>query len=370
MRLNSSCVAIPCDCIFPPMSRLHFQVSIPGFTGFTADAVLGNTIFEVKARPRNVREMRASLLQLAGFVASSVGNRAVLILVEPLLSAERIQSEWTSAASVIRAEVLDHMALVIYGKDSGTTIGGRLTAAEQEHLPAIVNDSHPSTPRARGRTASSFLDILRVLLVHWVRGSGPLTTKQICEDAGFSYPTTSAALGRLRGRLKRYSDRRVELNDFPRDAWFKLVAQSEAVRSSRYYMDTSGKPRSPEKLLERLCALGRSDIAVGGALGARHYVPGLDIIGTPRIDLIVHKGHSNAANGFLRKLDPGLKPAEAGKPPTVVVHSLERPVSFFEQGENGMIWADEIECLLDLQDARLEPQAREFLERITTRAMS
>jgi hypothetical protein len=58
------------------------------------------------------------------------------------------------------------------------------------------------------------------------------------------------------------------------------------------------RPRSPEVLLQRLSELNRSDIAVGGVLGARHYFPGLDLVGTPRLDLVVH---STGIGGGSRK---------------------------------------------------------------------
>jgi hypothetical protein len=40
-------------------------------------------------------------------------------------------------------------------------------------------------------------------------------------------------------------------------------------------------------------------------------------------------------------------------------------VTFFQKSDDGMVWADEVECLLDLHEARLESQALEFLELLT-----
>jgi hypothetical protein len=44
-----------------------------------------------------------------------------------------------------------------------------------------------------------------------------------------------------------------------------------------------------------------------------------------------------------------------------VIHALRRAESLFQPGEDGLPWADPVECLLDLHEARLESQALEFL---------
>jgi hypothetical protein len=215
------------------------------------------------------------------------------------------------------------------------------------------------------RPSEAFLDILRLLLVHWFRQTGPLTSKDLCAQSGFSYPTVAIALEKLEPCMMRHSDRRIELRSFPRDAWFKLVAQAEKVRSSQGYADRSGRPRPPEVLLDRLRELARDDIGVAGVLGARHYLPGLDLMGTPRLDLVVHSKRMRAPNDFLRRLDPALKPVERGESPQLVVHTLYRPETLFTHTDKGDIWADEVECLLDLHEMRLESQALEFVERLT-----
>ena len=147
-----------------------------------------------------------------------------------------------------------------------------------------------------------------------------------------------------------------------------LVAQAGKVRASIGYADRSGRPRSPESLLNRLRDLGRDDIAVGGVLGARLYLPGLDIIGTPRLDLVLHRNTSNEMTDplvWIRRLDPALKPAERGEPCQVVVHTLLRPESFFSELQDRLHYADEVECLLDLHESRMEQQALEFLDSLS-----
>jgi hypothetical protein len=45
-----------------------------------------------------------------------------------------------------------------------------------------------------------------------------------------------------------------------------------------------------------------------------------------------------------------------------VVHVLRGQSDFFQPRKAGLAWADPVECLLDLHESRLEPQAEEFLE--------
>ena len=111
--------------------------------------------------------------------------------------------------------------------------------------------------------------------------------------------------------------------------------------------------------------LHRDDVAVGGVLGARHYLPKLDLIGTPRLDLTINVFNRHESETLIRSLDAGLVPAERGEMPHVVVHTVNRQASLFERDNRGSIWADQVECLLDLHEARLEAQALEMLDALT-----
>lgn len=289
----------------------------------------------------------------------------VLVLDEPRIGDDRLREEWHGIEVLFRPEIMERITLVIRREDAPDHVLGPLSDVERNCIGPVSERARQRVLRPMRRPSEAFFDILRVLLVHWFRKSGPLTSKELAEETGFSYPTIANALERLESRLNRHSDRRIELSTFPQDAWFKLVAQADKARASQGFTDPSGRPRSPEVLLERLRDLGREDIAVAGVPGARHYLPGLDLIGTPRLDLVVHARRMSGPPDFLRRLDPALKPAVRGEPCQVVVHTLFRPESFFSRPEDGIRWADEVECLLDLHEMRLESQALEFVERLT-----
>lgn len=335
--------------------------------GFRADAVLGDSVFEALIEPRDVRRLRDSVINLAHFVSRNPQRRGILILDSPRITEARLRDEWSVMNSILRPDVLPRLALVIGRESAMPPLIGQLSSPERESIQAVIEHARlPNHPKPT-RPAEAFFDILRVLAVHWIRESGPITSKELSEQTGFTYPTISAALVRLKPHLRRHSDRRVELESFPRDAWLKLIAQSEKVRSTHAYADRSGRPRSPETLLNRLREQERNDVAIGGVLGARHYVPGLDLVGTPRLDLVLCSNRMDNVDDLVRRLDPALKPAERGEPARIVVHTLYRPVSFFDKDGKGDSYADEVECLLDLHDARLEQQAIEFLEKLSPR---
>jgi hypothetical protein len=152
------------------------------------------------------------------------------------------------------------------------------------------------------------------------------------------------------------------LRVFPRDEWARLVALADEVRGTVRFVDQSGQRRAPESLLRRLQQLQRDDIAVGGVWGAKHYHAALDLVGNPRLDVSIHSPNKAANLDFVAQLDPALaRAARRAQAPSLVVHVVRRAASLFERDGSGGLWADPVECLLDLHEARLEDQALEFL---------
>jgi hypothetical protein len=347
------------------VSELEFEPELGTRLGFRADALIGHSVFGVLAELRDFRHFRSTLLGLAKILLVDSRFHGILVLDEPRISDDRLREEWLGIEPLFHPEVLGRFTLVIRREDNPNVVLGTLTDIEKNCIEPVSEHARQRAFRPVRRPSEAFFDILRVLLVHWFRKSGPLTSKEIAEQTGFTYPTIANALERLEPRLIRHSDRRVELTTFPNDAWFQLVAQADKARASQGFVDPSGRPRPPEVLLDRLRDLRRDDIAVSGVLGARHYLPGLDLFGTPRLDLVVYARRFGVPPTFLRRLDPALKPAGRDEPWQVVVHTLFRPEPFFSQPENGIRWADEVECLLDLHEMRLESQALEFVERLS-----
>jgi len=256
----------------------------------------------------------------------------------------------------------------------GKEIAVRITEDEYGLLRrALSNFQEFHTSSLHPTRTSSLFIVLKSVLRRWLLNLGPGTTTALMEEAGCSYPTVAKALGRLERFLKRHSDRRVELVRFPRDFWEELVLRASSLRQSTYYVDQSGKPRTPDSLLRRLQKIQPEGIAVGGVFGARYWDPELDLHGVPRLDLCWHiSSLQQDITQLVHQLDPALRETkETMEPVSVAVHALHRNVSFFEfEDASGVPWADPVECLLDLQELHLGNQSQEFIERIRKRRES
>lgn len=159
----------------------------------------------------------------------------------------------------------------------------------------------------------------------------------------------------------RASDRKVSLNRLPVDAWRRWVVAATQVRKTVRYIDHSGQARSTQDMAMRLQRLNLDHVAIGGVLGAKYHYPQLDLTGSLRLDLTVHQP-SGADLGFVRRLNPALEVTkDPGDKPHLVVHYLQRPESYFARDAQGMVWADPVECLADLFEARLDAQAEDML---------
>jgi len=351
------------------MADLRFGFRLDHVPGFVADAVLGDTIFEVLSGLRDGRRLRAALVDMARAADAEWVKHVVLVLDRPRITVTRLREEWNGARSVFRPDLFDRLAIAVRDEAGWDGIPSAPDSSQQAVIEQILNHEGPWTvTHARG-SANASQDILRLLVHQWLLGKGPATIKWLMKTSGYSYPTVAKGVDQLGFYLKR--DRGgVELKQFPRDEWIRLLAVSDAARQTVRFTDRSGQPRSPVSLMRRLRQLRRTDIAVGGIWGAAHYHPDLDLVGNPRLDLSLHSKKANADYGFVQRLDPGLEQTTSrGEAATLVIHLVRRRESLFEPSDEGSPWADPVECLLDLHEARLEAQARDFLRSFTaTRA--
>jgi hypothetical protein len=317
------------------------------------------------SRLKAVRSLRSGLIEAAQLLVEGVVREVLLVLDEPEMTEPRILGEWERTRGIFLPEIVQGLNIVMYREGDSHGLVRNLNSDVQSRLNKILG---------RERTEGGILlpapelyyEILKVLVHQWFRGQGPMTSKWIAEFAvGCSYPTVADALDRLGPWLTRHSDRRVELNRFPREEWAKLLAVSDRVRSTMRYVVRSGiQARSPRSLMMRLLKTMRTDIAVGGVTGAKHYFPNLNITGDPRLDISIHCPGREVDLSFVEKLDPALvKAGSLHEPAHLVIHMIRRKKAFFGQMDpDGVQPADPVECLLDLHEVRLEAQAKEFLE--------
>ena len=339
-------------------------------------------IVAVKLKPRAIRDIRAAILQLSYWLQEKPSKQGYLLLIEPGISQNRLAEEWARARQVFRTDIADRMWIGTYRDDKLFGLSRDLLRETEEQLRQIGREETLSHEAILPKPYYS-AEVLKLLIFLWILRSdrtsgwisedplpfkykidipaGPLTSTWLADKVGCTFRTISNALDAIGSALFRHPNQSVELKYFPRHAWEELLVLSDKSRMTMRFTNRSDQPRSPESLVKRLERLRRDDIAIGGVLGAKRIYPELDLTGTPRLDLTVHSPNRRRDISFLRQLDPGLKEWDrSDPPPSLVVHFLRRKESFFKVDCNGVIWADPVECLLDLQEAWLEPQALQF----------
>jgi hypothetical protein len=217
----------------------------------------------------------------------------------------------------------------------------------------------------------ALFEVVKVLLLTWLRGRGPLAVGEIQRAAGVAYATVAQALQLLERRqeVTRRSDRSAELTAFPSASWAEILALSETLRRPVWYADRTGRPLDTELLLHRLQTRPLSNMALGGVVAARHWDRAFNLNGTPRIDVVLSAPPGHSLPDLLARIAPSLVQSPRTDERTVlVIHPLRRKEAFFER-VNGdrLLIADPVETLLDLYEMRLASQAEDLVRALRAR---
>ena len=324
------------------------------------DARVGNALIEVKFGVDSLRTIRTSLIQVAYPLSENPSFQGYVVLADSPITMERLREEWQRLSTILQHEVLHRLTICLQGEGRILGIPRDPDDETQRMLAGVVEVERGKMSTTR--TDYSFV-IVKLLLQRWITSGEPVTSEWLARTAGCAYPAVARALRPLGSLLERRSDRRVILRWFPKEEFARLLAISDRARSTVRFADQSGQPRSAESLIRRLEKLNQPGIAIGGVLGAKHYYPNLDLVGTPRLDLSIHCPGKRMNLDFIEKLDPALKRvADPLAPANLVVHAVRQADAMFTPRNEGLAWADQIECLFDLHEARLEMQASQFLE--------
>ena len=342
----------------PPGPRLS------GYIGYLPDARIDDILVDWKHGIHSFRNVRATLLELAyALTVDKTAKGAVILLLDSRITRPRLERELALARGALHPDVAQKIWIILEEEGRYPGLPSRLGRTFEAKLRKAVRLAAPAH-RARYPQYT----VLHLLIHQWLLDRGPMTTEWLVRASGSSYPTVAAALQRYEHVIARGSDRKVQLRRFPRDEWAEMVAMSDKYRSTERYADRSGQPRSPESLLGRLARRASPDVAVGGVNAGRFYDPRLDLRGTPRLDLSV-AGAGASCEDLVKSLDPALERLESrSEPASVVVHHTQVKDSLFQQDPKGKLrYADPVETLLDLHEARLEPQASELLQFFVSR---
>lgn len=318
-------------------------------------------IAEIKTRPTAKRQIREALVHLIHGLGATRDQEkwAFLILIQPKITAAALEAELEGLKSAMRPDLARRLQLIAADPKRTTRFPAGIPEDDLAELQRLISKAAVvQKPLSRPDMQS---EALRVLILQWLLDAKPVTFDGIAKTVGCTYRTVAAVVENLGPAVERTAELGIRLKAFPAEAWARFLSVSRKARATTQYVDRSRQPRSAEFLVKRLQASHRDGIAVGGVLGAKHHFPDLDLVSSPRLDLCVHAQENQFDYDVVHALDPGLERVDRSElPPRVVIHFLRRKTSFFERDTSGILWADPIECLADLHEARMNVQADQF----------
>lgn len=309
---------------------------------------------------RNARDLRSLLMDAAYSLSGGEHPSCLCLLFKCGLTKRRLAQELEQFQAVVRPDV--GRRIQVHALQSPADLARVLplatNAASLAALQAQVGQVLLGKPKSSSREA-----VVGMLLHRWIQRLAPVRLPELAAICGASLPTTYAAVKALDPTwLARDDDRGITLNSFPAQAWQQWLTACATAPSAKF-IDRSGSPRSPQKLAQQLSKLGRQDLAIGGVLGAKHHFPALDMTAAPHLDIVAH-GNLHTDLSFVAQLDPALVRDDAAKGQAhVIVHFLNRPNSLFEM-KDGFVWADVLECLVNLWDAHFIHQVEHLINHV------
>ncbi len=327
-----------------------------------------NIWVEVKTHITAIRIIRDSFMQLIYATSEQeFSGRVILLLIEPNISYNRLYNEWEKAKRAFRLEAFSNIIIYVFQKGKLVSIPNVTDTELTDALLKICKEEglnkKYSLPKIDYKA-----EIYKIIIHRWLIKAGSITSDWLSKAVGCNYRTVANTLQSLGNTIIRHSDRSVELKYFPKDVWEWLIVNSNRSRLTKHYSDQSGHPRQIESFIKRLSKIKDINIAIAGTLGAKFYHADIDLIGDPRLDITIHCPEKYFNTDFIKKIDPALEENQnKNNPASIVLHFIRRKISFFKPNSNGIAWADPIECILDLHEMHLEPQALELLNYLQTK---
>lgn len=319
-----------------------------------------DVIVEIKEKLSALRGFRDTMLRLAQALDRQPSKSGYILLIDPSVSPSRLNREFNATLSALRPDLAQRIHMLTLTNGLVQAGARNLPVAVEELLEAYTRTVLPSSGGLSRPDMQS--EVLRFILLQWFLGRGPLTSDFIVNEVGCNYRTVVRTVERLGSSVRRGSDRSIELQRFPHDLWSEITATSKKARGTINYTDHSDQPRSMDSLFNRIASLKRGDVAFGGVVGVNAHFPMLDVLGTPRLDINLHAFGGSHVPLRLEEIDPGLRPTtDPGRPVRIALHHLRRKSPCFTEQPGGVLVSDPVECLLDLLEAGLAPQASSFL---------
>lgn len=316
---------------------------------------------------RNTRELRAETLDLAARLAASQ-SWGRMTLVDPVVSEAVIWEEWKRLIPAIAPEVRNRMSLAI------------------EHAVGHPVEK-PASGIERGMLAldrpNYRFEVFRLLLGAALEGDGPQpqagiaahlegTQLGLVNALGASPTPVRSALVALRdaGLIQSLTWLEIAPEALSMEQLSRLGALPQTLR---FRFERGAQIKSPAELVQRAEPLlgpkgpkSWGPFSLSGTPIAQREAPALDLIGTPRLDLVAHipRGDKLFEAGVMRLLDNGLEPEPNVLAPAPVVVTLVRAGTRFDRdaGMGEARCAHSCDVFLSLLDMGLRDQALQYAE--------
>lgn len=301
------------------------------------------TLTKQLARVRSTRDLRAEILDLAA--AAVEGNRpARLEVTSPIISAHTVRAEWERVLPAFDAAVRRLISLQV-NEDR---------AATREATIALAKPNY------------SF-ELLRLLVGASLDSDGPQPLTGLMEKIGASQTPIRTALTSLRAAELVPDTRWLEV--IPEQLSTETLSRIGALpQTLRFRFERGAQIKPPDTLLDRARSLlqpgGPTEwraFSLSGAAVAQMDVPSLDLMGTPRLDLVAHLDRESDSfdPDLLRWLDDGLEPESnvLAAAPVVITVVRARQVFTRDIGDPLVRCAHPMDVLLSLFDLGLRDQA-------------
>lgn len=153
-------------------------------------------------RPHAVRDLRAALMELAGWLADHPEHRGFLLLLDNRLSAQRLEEEASSAGKALKPAVYERLRILELPEHDSLRAALREAGLSEEEVNGL-DQALPGNFTKKSATRSprpAAQDLVFEHLVNaYLLGTGPMTTKSIGAATGLTYPTVADALDKLGG---------------------------------------------------------------------------------------------------------------------------------------------------------------------------
>ncbi len=308
-------------------------------------------IERVLARLSNTRDLRAEIASLAAELAET-GRSGRLVVRDPLVNEKTVSTEWQRLLHAFDGRVRERMTLVF---------------EQSQPKSSFIETEIVLLDRPNWR-----FEILRQLIVAAFDDLGALSAQRLCERIGASQTPIRQALADLvrsglvliQGRGAFY----VQPKMVTPEALSKTGALPQVVH---FRYQRGAVIKSAERLLQRANALMSAGehsawgmLSVSGTPVAGEDFPDFDLLGIPRIDLLLHVPRAAKAfdGGLIRKLDDSLErePAVLANSP-VVMTLVRADVVDARSGSGAFVRrAHPADVFLSLLDIGLRGQAQDY----------